>query len=86
MYIRPKNLFLVAALGLHDNFIFARAFHEADLQLSLADRMSEAYRASAVTVSITSLANLLAMLVGVISPFKCVRVFSIYAGALYFEP
>lgn len=44
-------------------------------------RMGETYAEAAVSITITSITDMLSFWVGVITPFPCVQIFSIYSGA-----
>ena len=61
-------------------FILMSGWRQTDLKLSIEDRMSNTFRSSAISVTITSLTDLLAFCIGATSPFLSVKHFCIYAG------
>ncbi|KAK2145475.1 hypothetical protein LSH36_679g01017 [Paralvinella palmiformis] len=67
-------------VGVDDMFILMSGWRQTDLKLSIEDRMSNTFRSSAISVTITSLTDLLAFCIGATSPFLAVKNFCIYAG------
>ena len=69
-----------AGIGLDDMFIILSGWRRTDLQLSVEDRISETFRTSAISVTITSLTDLLAFCIGATSPFLSCKNFCVFAG------
>ena len=75
----------VLGLGVDDMFILMAGYRQTDIRLSHLDRISETYRTSAISVTITSLTDIIAFCIGISSPFKSIRNFCIFAGIAIFE-
>ena len=73
--INLASFFLLLGVGLDDTFVVLSAWRHTDPNLSVEDRMKECYKEAAVSITITSLTNVLSFAVGVIFPgFNCVKV------------
>ncbi|XP_029971013.1 patched domain-containing protein 3 [Salarias fasciatus] len=72
--------FLILGIGLDDMFILISSWQRTRVLDAVPDRLAEAYRDAAVSISITSLTDALALLLGCSSPFGSVRSFCLYAG------
>ncbi|XP_067131617.1 patched domain-containing protein 3-like [Centruroides vittatus] len=78
--------FLVLGVGVDDGFILIAAWRRTDVNFSVPDRMKEAYAEAAVSITITSLTNLLALCMRFITPYKSIHIFSAYAAvAIMFD-
>ncbi|UYV62226.1 daf-6 [Cordylochernes scorpioides] len=64
-----------------DTFMLITAWHQTDPKLPLGQRMEGCFSHVGVSITITSLTNLIAFLVGVITPFPAVYYFCIYITA-----
>lgn len=73
--------FLMLGIGLDDTFVMLGAWRRTNLHDSVPERMSETFKDAAVSITITSLTDMLSFWVGVITPFPCVKIFCIYTGA-----
>ena len=89
-YITLCNLlpFLLLGIGVDDAFILVSAVNEARLQeastgkrQSVVSRISKALRTGGVTITATSLTDLLAFALGSISSIPAIRIFCSYAAA-----
>ena len=72
--------FLMLGIGIDDTFVMLGAWRRTSIHAPVEDRMSEAFRDAAVSITITSVTDMLSFFVGVITPFPCVRIFCIYTG------
>ena len=50
------------------------------LQDSVPQRLAEAYSEAAVSITITSLTDMISFFIGIITPFPSVQIFCIYTG------
>ena len=71
---------IFTGVGVDDMFILMSGWRRTDLNRSIEDRMADTFRSSAISVTITSLTDLLAFCIGATSPFLAVKNFCIYAG------
>lgn len=79
--INLASVFLLLGVGLDDTFVMLSAWRHTDDTLPLADRMRECYKEAAVSITITSLTNILSFVVGAVWPgFYCVQIFCLYTG------
>ena len=74
--------FLMLGIGIDDTFVMLGAWRRTSIHAPVEDRMSEAFRDAAVSITITSVTDMLSFFVGVITPFPCVRIFCIYTGKI----
>ena len=67
-------------------FIIYAAFTHTNEDASTEERISEALRKSGASVTITSLTDFIAFLIGLTSNFRSVQIFCVYAGLhLFFK-
>ncbi|ELT98645.1 hypothetical protein CAPTEDRAFT_154215 [Capitella teleta] len=76
--------FLVLGKGLDDMFILLSGWRRTDVHASIEDRIAETFRTSAISMTITSLTDLLAFCIGATSPFLSVKNFCVFAGVAVF--
>lgn len=69
------------AIGIDDTFLILAAWHETSRKQSVEDRVEAAMRHAAVSISITSLTDALAFLIGAIAPLPAVIYFCYYSCA-----
>ena len=70
----------ISGVGVDDMFILMSGWRQTDLKAPIEERISETFRSSAISVTITSLTDLLAFCIGATSPFLSVKNFCIYTG------
>ncbi|CAJ0957050.1 unnamed protein product, partial [Mesorhabditis belari] len=73
--------FLSLTVGIDDTFLMLAAWHETSRSLSVEDRIEQSMRHAAVSISITSLTDALAFLIGAIAPLPAVMYFCYYSAA-----
>ena len=72
--------FLLLGIGIDDTFVMLSAWLRSSPHASVPERLGQCYSEAAVSVTVTSLTNILSFFAGVITPFPCVRIFCIYTG------
>ncbi|XP_042353361.1 patched domain-containing protein 3 [Plectropomus leopardus] len=72
--------FMILGIGLDDMFIMISSWQRTRVLDSVPDRLAETYKDAAVSISITTLTDALALFLGCSSPFGSVRSFCLYAG------
>ncbi|XP_043232014.1 patched domain-containing protein 3-like [Amphibalanus amphitrite] len=72
--------FLMLGIGLDDTFVMLAAWRRTRVQDPVPERMAVTYGDAAVSITITSLTNVISFLVGAISPFPSVQIFCLYTG------
>eukprot|EP00095_Tigriopus_kingsejongensis_P010889 snap_masked-scaffold1216_size55193-processed-gene-0.1 protein:Tk10889 transcript:snap_masked-scaffold1216_size55193-processed-gene-0.1-mRNA-1 annotation:"hypothetical protein AaeL_AAEL001299" len=87
--INLASIFLLLGVGLDDTFVMLASWKETKHLKSIPERLSQTYREAGVSITITSLTNILSFCVGAVVPgFPCVEIFCVYAGfglaAIYF--
>ncbi|KAM3866065.1 patched domain-containing protein 3 [Diretmus argenteus] len=72
--------FMILGIGIDDMFIMISCWQRTRALDSVPDRLADTYRDAAVSISITTLTDALALFLGCSSPFGSVRSFCLYAG------
>ncbi|XP_018531672.1 patched domain-containing protein 3 [Lates calcarifer] len=72
--------FMILGIGLDDMFIMISCWQRTRVLDSVPDRLADTYRDAAVSITITTLTDALALFLGCSSPFGSVRSFCLYAG------
>lgn len=62
------------------------AWRRTKIQDSVPDRMAQTFADAAVSVTITSLTDMISFFIGAITPFPCVQIFCLYTGESGFIP
>ncbi|VDO89594.1 unnamed protein product [Heligmosomoides polygyrus] len=71
--------FLSLTIGIDDSFLMLAAWHETPRHLDVDKRIGSSMRHAAVSISITTLTDALAFLIGAIAPLPAVKYFCFYS-------
>lgn len=72
-------------IGIDDTFVMLGAWRRTSMKLPVPERMGLMMSESAVSITITSVASVVAFWVGILSPFRSVQIFCKYSGfAIFF--
>ncbi|XP_023238553.1 patched domain-containing protein 3-like [Centruroides sculpturatus] len=63
-----------------DSFVLLAAWRRTDKNHSVKQRMSETFSDVCISITITSLTNFISFILGVITPYRNIRIFSIYSA------
>ncbi|XP_035025376.1 patched domain-containing protein 3 [Hippoglossus stenolepis] len=72
--------FLILGIGIDDMFIMISCWQRTKVHDSVPERLSNTYREAAISITITTLTDALALFLGCITSFGSVRSFCLYAG------
>ncbi|CAL4066460.1 unnamed protein product [Meganyctiphanes norvegica] len=72
--------FLMLGIGIDDTFVMLAAWRRTKLQDSVPERMAQTYSDAAVSITITSITDMISFFIGAITPFPCVQIFCLYTG------
>ncbi|XP_051857565.1 patched domain-containing protein 3 [Antechinus flavipes] len=72
--------FLILGVGVDDMFIMISAWQKTKSIHSIEQRLADTYAEAAVSITITTLTDVLAFYIGIMTPFKSVQAFCIYTG------
>ncbi|KAK1174039.1 patched domain-containing protein 3-like [Acipenser oxyrinchus oxyrinchus] len=72
--------FLILGIGVDDMFIMISCWQKTKVHDSVADRLAETYKEAAVSITITTLTDVLAFYIGIMTPFRSVQSFCLYTG------
>ncbi|XP_048200061.1 patched domain-containing protein 3 [Perognathus longimembris pacificus] len=78
--IVANSPFLILGVGVDDMFIMISGWQKTSLLVTVRERLSSVYSKVAVSITITSITNVLAFFTGVMSSFRSVQYFCIYTG------
>ncbi|XP_067135697.1 patched domain-containing protein 3-like [Centruroides vittatus] len=73
-------IFLLIGVGLDDSFVLLAAWRRTNINDSVKKRMSDTYSEAAVSITITSLTNFLSFCIGMTTPYRVIRIYSLYAS------
>ncbi|KJH51084.1 patched family protein [Dictyocaulus viviparus] len=68
-------------IGIDDSFLILAAWHDTSRRVDVVDRIRVSMRHAAVSISITTLTDSLAFLIGAIAPLPAVKFFCLYSCA-----
>ncbi|XP_062377857.1 patched domain-containing protein 3-like [Sardina pilchardus] len=72
--------FLILGIGVDDMFIMISCWQKTNVKAEVEDRMAETYKEAAVSITITTLTDVLAFYIGLMTPFGSVQSFCMYTG------
>ncbi|XP_035436097.2 patched domain-containing protein 3 [Spodoptera frugiperda] len=72
--------FLMIGIGIDDTFVMLAAWRRASPKLSVPERMAIMLSEAAVSITITSVTDMLSFFIGIFSPFPSVQIFCMYSG------
>ncbi|KAB7502771.1 Patched domain-containing protein 4 [Armadillidium nasatum] len=75
--------FLMLGIGIDDSFVMLAAWRRTRIQDPVPERLAQTYAEAAVSITITSLTDMISFFIGVITPFPSVQIFCIYTVDFY---
>ncbi|CAH0748353.1 unnamed protein product [Diatraea saccharalis] len=72
--------FLMIGIGIDDTFVMLAAWRRASSKLDVPERMAIMLSEAAVSITITSVTDMLSFFIGIFSPFPSVQIFCMYSG------
>ncbi|XP_072364504.1 patched domain-containing protein 3-like isoform X2 [Scyliorhinus torazame] len=72
--------FLILGIGVDDMFIMLSSWQKTKVKDKVGDRLAETYAEAAVSITITTLTDVLAFYIGILTPFRSVQSFCVYTG------
>nr|XP_056713096.1 patched domain-containing protein 3-like [Euleptes europaea] len=75
--------FLILGVGVDDMFIMVSCWQKTKVKDTVQDRMADTYAEAAVSVTITTLTDVLAFYIGIATAFPSIQSFCIYTGTAF---
>ncbi|KAL8165025.1 UNVERIFIED_CONTAM: hypothetical protein K2H54_025237 [Gekko kuhli] len=75
--------FLILGVGVDDMFIMVSCWQQTKVKDRIKDRMADTYAEAAVSVTITTLTDVLAFYIGIATSFPSIQSFCIYTGTAF---
>ncbi|XP_036376039.1 patched domain-containing protein 3-like [Megalops cyprinoides] len=72
--------FLILGVGIDDMFIMISAWQQTNVHDKVEQRLADTYKEAAVSITITTLTDVLAFYIGLMTPFGSVQSFCLYTG------
>ncbi|XP_031621390.1 patched domain-containing protein 3 isoform X2 [Contarinia nasturtii] len=72
--------FVMIAIGIDDTFVMLAAWRRTSIKLSVPERMGITMSDAAVSITITSLTDIISFWIGIMSPFPSIQIFCKYSG------
>jgi patched domain-containing protein len=72
--------FLLAGIGIDDTFVMLAAWRRTPITLPVPERMGRMLAEAAVSITITSVTDVLSFWIGLASTFPSVQIFCLYTG------
>jgi patched domain-containing protein len=73
----------VAGIGIDDTFVMLAAWRRTPITLPVPERMGRMLAEAAVSITITSVTDVLSFWIGLASTFPSVQIFCLYTGMKY---
>ncbi|XP_029102304.1 patched domain-containing protein 3 [Scleropages formosus] len=72
--------FLILGIGVDDMFILISCWQQTNVHDKVEDRLADTYKEAAISITITTLTDVLAFYIGLMTPFRSVRSFCLYSS------
>ena len=73
-------MMFITGIGIDDTFVMLAAWRRTSVKLPVPERMGQMLSEAAVSITITSLTDMISFWIGVISPFPSVSIFCAYSS------
>ncbi|XP_072910823.1 patched domain-containing protein 3-like [Hemitrygon akajei] len=72
--------FLILGIGVDDMFVMLSSWQKTKVEDKVEKRLADTYADAAVSITITTLTDVLAFYIGIMTPFRSVQSFCVYTG------
>ncbi|XP_072432116.1 patched domain-containing protein 3-like [Chiloscyllium punctatum] len=72
--------FLILGIGVDDMFVMLASWQKTKVTDKIEDRLADTYAEAAISITITTLTDVLAFYIGIMTPFRSVQSFCVYTG------
>lgn len=71
---------VLSGIGIDDTFVMLAAWRRSSITKPVPERMAATLSEAAVSITITSITDMISFFIGILSPFPSVQIFCIYSG------
>ncbi|XP_056155777.1 patched domain-containing protein 3 [Lampris incognitus] len=72
--------FLILGIGVDDMFILISCWQQTNVHDRVEDRLADTYKEAAISITITTLTDVMAFYIGLMTPFRSVQSFCLYSS------
>ncbi|XP_023241942.1 patched domain-containing protein 3-like [Centruroides sculpturatus] len=73
----------VLGVGIDDSFVLLSAWRKSDPKYAIKERMGETYSEAAISITITTITNVTASIVGITTPYRSIQIICSYMAASF---
>lgn len=80
---RSQLIGFVTGIGIDDTFVMLAAWRRTPVTMDVPERLARTLSDAAVSITITSVTDIVSFCIGKFSPFPAIQIFCLYSGKYY---